>query len=1053
MANLGQNYRVNGTEKRLSELSQMLAKSPVGSVEFRKFESALIEHRSDPEQIQAMLVYLKLGKAIEKNLLFVAIEIKNAIIDSYHLFDQNRKSVNDSFLVNFRSQLLELYFLPELFSGSERVFATISSAVKLIVSKEFPVHWPELIDLLAARLSPDNHSQNRLIFALLKHITKEYPSRITSEEHQEELLLVTSKFHGILADFCQGYIGYLQSNAVSPRVSLKIIGFILRIYANLISQNGEDTLETGGASWAQMLRPLFSAELNAAIGAQIEQEYSKIAKNTQDSRNETNLMKGWFDCKGEAVKVLTLMASRCDEELSAEVDNFTDVIWKNCLEHASSRESGKSHLLIHSLKYFRSLTAGRKYMEFFEKNLTDILLKLVIPALSGDNESMELYESDPEAFVESLLVVKNFENKKKLVIHDFVSALARFHRDGVFAVLEAMFSELLANRSINNAINETLFMAIFYDSALISFNDSGATAISCPLGFLNYIFQNLVEQIVNDFAENATSLDKATQFKSAFLICHYLQFARMFSNLIGYERVSMLIFKLFCMTISVPIEPYQKTLIEMVGFMLKTRSFVIEDKMNTDVSQLTFYQRYFNNPQRISVRQSDNTLMFKIDSQIDIFNVLLEGLLWYMSQKTEHVDHRSLRVLKTALEVIGDKHLSRFQNQLLPFVQASIQNLKLKKLALNFIVVNGLFDILAGLIVKSQTGMQGHLHNIVSFVAQMISPDSLELTALIFQTVALFISKFRVNMSSDLALSFRPLLLQALDPRSYNQKTIGIFFAYFTLIQEAIRMEPQILAQRFSDIKSILCEVNNLLQLKITYQFLKFLTINKLPIDQLIPMSVTSLETFYSCINSHNLEAQKFVFMKPMILKEFFEFVFISSVTESFSAFYNRLKISGVDKKFGAILTNDDSFTFLSQNCSRFFRQFTLFALSRMLFDEYKFFTSNGLANEYNCLLNSTLENIWRTKFDSRSLRTNYEAHKLENEKFNEITDSNFTAIYRLRELPESSEEFMSNFRKNLNYKHSGEVYFVEAFKNFLLHNNLHAGNVVGDQKYLRLIN
>lgn len=1053
MSQFGQNYGNSDVERRLAELTHLLTNNPVGTANFQKLEPELLQRRSDPSHIQALMLFVQQGKSDEKNMLFAAIEIKNVIIDSYDLFAEARKSVNDSFLNGFREQLLQLYFQPEIGNLSERVSATISSALKQLVRREFPFLWPELTDSIAAHLSSNNHRQNYLSLLILKQITKDYPSRMTTEENLEELRLVTAKFHDLLIEFCQGYIGYLQDNIVSPKICLKMIALLLRIYANLIAQGSEEVIEESVVSWTQLLQPLFSAELNASINAQIEQEIKSVVSNTRNGRHESNLLENWFDCKGEAVKVLTLLAARCDEALSAEIDSFANSIWNNCLQYASSPEARKSRLMIHSLKYFKSLAASQKYFPFFEKNVADILTKLVIPTLSGDDESFVLFESDPEAFVESLLVVKNFENKKKMVIHDFVTSLTRFHRDNVFGVIETMFSELLANRSIENAMNEALFMEVFYDATVISFNDSGATAICCPLNFLTYVYENLVEQIVDQFAENAQSLDKETQRKSTFLICNYLQFARLFANLIGYERVSMLVLKLFCLTIAVPVEPYQKMLIEMIGFMFKTRTFTIEDTMDKDVSKLSFYQRYFNNPQRVTVRQVDGNYMFKIDAKIDVFSAVLEGLMWYMSQKVDHIDQRSLKTLRTALELVGEKHIGRYQDSLLQLIEASINSLKSNKMALNFTVINLLFEMLAALMIKVQQGSQGRIHGIVSFIAQMTSADSLELTALVFQTVALFISRFQVSLSSDLGLPFRNLLLQAMNTRSYNQKTIGIFFAYFTLIQEAIKVDSSILAQRINDVKSILNESNNLLQLRITYQFLKYLTIQRLPIDQLITFSTSSLEMFYSCINSNNEEARKFAFMKPAFLKEFFELVFISSVVDSFAAFYNRMKGHRVENQFKSILTSEDSVTFLSQNSSRHFRQFALFALSKVLFDEYTFFTSNGLADEYSCLLNSTLENIWRSKFDFRSLRTNYEAHRMEHETFNEITDSNFTSIYRLRELPDCGDEFMTRFKKELNYKQSGDVYFLEGFKNFLLHNRLNARDVVRDEKHLKLLN
>ena len=103
-------------------------------------------------------------------------------------------------------------------------------------------------------------------------------------------------------------------------------------------------------------------------------------------------------------------------------------------------------------------------------------------------------------------------------------------------------------------------------------------------------------------------------------------------------------------------------------------------------------------------------------------------------------------------------------------------------------------------------------------------------------------------------------------------------------------------------------------------------------------------------------------------------------------------------------------------------------------------------------MLDCALENIWRSKFAVTSLKSNFEAKRFENQKFDELTDSNFTNIYRLKAFPDSAEKYMVTFWKDLQFKGTADAHFLDTLKNFMIHSKRTPKELGVQDKHLQLL-
>lgn len=1039
--NLSQN-----TQSRINYLDNFLQENWVDQQNISKTEHYLISQRSNPEHVITLFEFVQKGPESSKQL-FISIELKNCILDQYQIYCDARRDLNDQFLNQLRQQILLVYFDPKMASTRPKIFSIISKTVKWLVDREFPENWSDLLDLIAGQCSPKNHEVNLLAFKLLKHITKKYPYKSPTEELKNEVGLVIGRFHDVVMEYCQGYLSMLEQDSIDVNLNLKLISLLLKIFADMLAQEMNETLEENFGNWMKVIKPIFAVEMNAKIN--FLKSKNQVINQKEVQQNPDDL---WFVCKGEAIKILSLMGPRCEEECSNEMESFANDIWINCLEYASSGSRDKSKLLVNSLKYFKSLASAQRYFEFFEQNVADIIIKLVIPSLGGFEDDWQMFKKEPDTFVETSFVLQNIENKKKNIIHDFITTLTRFHKESVLSVVETMLKEILTARSLDRIWDEVLFLTIFYDAVVVSASDSGATSINCPLPFLQYVFENLIEGIVSQFADNSAAFEGGTLQKGIYLVSQYLRFIYLFQNYLGFERISNLVFKLFCNTISVPNLTYQSLLIEQVTRIFRTRVFIIEDNMNKPVEHLSFYQKYYNNPQKVLIRQIDGGVKFKVAQNTLCFEAVFKSFGWYYRNSILNVNPRSVRLFKTMIELIEESNWEMYACDVFDIVEFTLQSLHTKKLNLNFQTIDTFFEVVSLITIRAKGEYINRLKRIICFLVTLLSEQYLELNALVIQSVALFVRVFKVTLEEMNALNIKNLFANVLDPNSYTQSTIGIFFAQFYLIQEVLLVNPVLLNSGRMEISTVLSQANNLLQLRVTYDFLKFLAVNKLPMEGFWGFVTCGLDNYYKCVESQNEESKKFRFMKQTYIKEFLEFVLIYSAVNSFAGLVNVLNREGLRGQFRAILTSEDVCSFLSQNLSRPFRVFMLIRLARILFEEYEFFTRENWGSEYSRLLNCALENVWRMKFESRSLKNNYESRRMEIEKMDEITCSNYSNIYRLKAYVEIADEFIGVFRKQVDLKQTADVFFVESFRNFLSHQRLNAKDVVGDEKYLSLL-
>ena len=1033
-------------QNNIQEIIQILQGSSSQNYNNASLENYFLERRANPDHIMAMLEALKRPNIPKEISIFISIELKNLVKTQFKMLSESRQALENHFLDHFKIKLIEFYFDTTYYLNNKKNHILISDTVKFLIRNDFPHHWPDLIDLICANFSHQEHYVNLLSVKLLKHITKNYPYQILSDDKKLEIQEVVGKSHDLIMQFCQGYVNTLGEGFIPLDLSMTIISSIFRIFSNFLANEVGEVIEEQIVNWMKIIEPVFAPELNSKIENMIQ-----VHCNNGNS-NSDELSEKWFECKGEAVKIISSATNKYQQDISEEVDKFAEIIWQNCQKYANSDQKNKNKLLVNSMKYFKSMASSQKYFAFFEQNVKEIIVKLIIPVLTSISDDSNSFKNESESFAESMFVGQNVDSKKNIVIHDFVITLVRFYRDNVFSVIESMLNELLNARSLDTIFNEIIFLHIFSTSVMTQQGENGATVIVCPLEFMIFVYENLVEGILNSFIDNWQNFDKPSLNQMTFLVCYFLRFLFFFQSFIGYSKTSEIIFKLYVKTLAIPCLSYQLMLIELLNQILKKKSFKLEDNMNKSVANMSFYQRYYNNPQKVQIRFNDSSLCFNFNENNKIFGELCSTTCQYFSSTVGDLNPRTVRLIRQLVSLIDGVYWESYEATFYNLIMFGLENMINKKIKLNFLVINPFFEFIVDVMTRQSSHGFENASRTLGLMPKLLSTQSLEMNALVFQIVAIYIRLYSIDISVASAPHFSSIWKMVLSVNNYNKNNIGILFSYFILIQETVLVNPDVLKTQQNFLVDILKANNAMLQIHNTFNFLKFLSSKKLPLTEYLFISVSSLEEFNNIINSQNNEVAKFVFMKQSIIQDFYEFILIESVQNSFENLIWMFKNKNLVDHIRMILVEEECLTFLSHTISRAFRIFMLIVFAKILFTEYEFFVKSGFSIEFTSILNACLENIWKMRFDSKSMKSTYEGRMLEQKNFDEMTDLNFSNIHRLKVFSEVTGEFIDEFRKTVNINQSADMFFIEMFKQFLERNQLKAENVVQNNKYMTLL-
>ena len=957
----------------------------------RDYEHQILSKRTDFDHIASLIEYIKLainGRTMSKTLQ-VAIELKNIIMIHYTEFSAIQSERVHKFLIYLRDSILDIYLFSHL---NDRIVSLMFEAAMIIIKHDFPAKWIELIDKLVSAFDDSQHEQNYRVINMVCKMTKRYEYESRSDELYAEIIEMVKGFHDKLLYYIRGYINTVLNGG--PIISLKIVLKSLKVFYHFIYQDIHQYIEENIPNWSEILKLILSSKFETSI-------------NSQDDESK-QLM---FLIKGEVVKILLLCSTKFKDDFKDYVDNFAEDIWKNC-SMISTLGSHNDKVLINSIKFFKSFASNQSHFVFFEQNMNDVVVQLMLPGMRLDEMEIASFEEEPQHFAESIFGLTYMHNKTKSTVQEFIGVIAKFYRDRLLEILQSIFTEIVSARSLNNYQNEIVFLDIFMNSVVISYNsERGAQKVNCSQAIIQGIYTNLIEVFIKNFIENYASIKNSVKnMRSAFLLlCYHLKFINMFKYFLNPLQISGVLATLATSSIEAPFPSYRKVLLQVYNNIMLMSGFDVIDKLNTPVDNSSYYRKYYSNPQCVyiefdqKVSIADNLLQNQeAYGAIESFVLKLNEII---TKDANIIDECVVNCFKLLLVKADIQKYDNLYMMYLTLVKFFTTLLKNDQLQLNYGMIDNIFEIIANFIRKSDKRpmKQETLASIEDDLLSCFTKGHIELNNLIIQVFCIIIRENRPNILAN--PTYAGLLQSCLNLQNYSSDFMCLFPAYFFYIIQCISVNNDILNKHSNDISACLDKLLEFQLFKVYYNFLKYLLINDFKVDFAISKCFEGLSKGATSLNQNNMNYIIF-----RLFKDFLESMLIVAETKGFNGLWQHLQSLNNHKSFQQLLKNEETSMFFSRFAAHPSRSFFILILTKILAQETQFFEDNNLFEEFKSLFNLLVMNLHSRKTNIRNMLQTNQLKLQEKNLLDSLTNNMYSQMYRLTMMKQQPEAFIEHF-------------------------------------------
>lgn len=1001
----------------------------------RDYEHQILSKRTNFDHIACLIEYLKITSSGQSmhNTLRVAIELKNIVKVHYGEFAAIQNDNAHRLTSYIRESLLDIY----LFSGiSDKVIGLVFEAILICVKCDFPAKWIELIAKLVSALDDSQHERNYRVFNLVCKMTKKYEYESRSDELYAEIIEMVKGFHDKLLFYISGYINTILNGG--PVISLKIVLKGLKVFYHFIYHDIHPYIEDNIPNWSGILKRILSPDFETKT-----QVHGPEAKQLV------------FLIKGEVVKILLLCSTKFKEDFKNYIDNFAEDIWRNC-SMISSLGSNNDKVLINSIKYFKSFASNQSHFVFFEQNMKDVVAQLMIPGMQLDESEVGAFEEEPQHFVESLFGLTYMNNKTKSTVQEFIGVIAKFYRDKLLEVLQSIFTEILNARSLDQYQNEIVFLDIFMNAVVMSYNsERGAQKVNCPQAVIQGIYTSLVETFIKNFIDSYASIKNsiATMNNVFLLLCYHLKFINMFKYYLDPIHISGALATLATTSIDAPFLSYRKTLLQVYNSIMNMTGFEVVDKLNAPVDNASYYRRYYSNPQCVTIEFNTKVSLSDAFFQSPDVSSVIQALVIRLNELIVHDisfidDHvvGCFKLLMTKTDIQKNDTLYMLYHSLVKLLTNLLRN---DKLQLNYGMIDNIFEIIANFIRKtdSRPMTPTALTALQDDLLACFAKGHIELNNIIIQVFCVIVREYKPNILAD--PTYMGLLQSCINLQNYTNDFMCLFPAYFFYIIQCISTNNDILKLNLAAISACLDRLLDFQLFKAYYNFVKYLILNNLEVDFALSKCFEGLTKGMGMLNQQNVNYITF-----RLFKDFFESLLILVETKSFEILWSHLQKINQHVNFPQILKSDETRVFFTRFAAHPSRSFIILLMTKIVAQEVQFFEANNLFEEFKSIFNLLILNIYSRKTHLRNMLQTNQLKLQEKNLLDSLTNNLYSQMYRLSMMKQQPEAFIDHFVDDLRQSiQNVDEFVIDKVKELIQTKGIKVGDMLWVQDHTVVFN
>ncbi len=258
----------------------------------------------------------------------------------------------------------------------------MSEIISTIATQDYPENWPDLIDRLLERISPNDFGINLTILKTCHYVFKRYRLEERSDDLYREINFTMSKFGPALFQIYVGIEGVLQGGVNEKQQLTAIVQnaiYVNKIFYSLSFQDIPEFIEENLTAFMRILMFLFTFDLPLL----------------RDSNDE---QPGLLEKLSSSVaKIVILYASKYEEDFTSLTD-FAKATW-DILTTRVTTAPKHDKLACTCIGFLASVARQERHKGIFESTLQIICDKIILLNMTIRESDLEIFEDEPIEYI------------------------------------------------------------------------------------------------------------------------------------------------------------------------------------------------------------------------------------------------------------------------------------------------------------------------------------------------------------------------------------------------------------------------------------------------------------------------------------------------------------------------------------------------------------------------------------------------------------------------------------------------------------------------------
>jgi exportin-2 (importin alpha re-exporter) len=325
--------------------------------------------------------------------------------------------------------------LPLLLSGRlPALRSLLGDAVTLVAQHDFPALWPNLVSDLVARANPQDYVTLVGVLRTAHAVFRRYRNVSMSTEVLRELKLILEQFQRPLTAIVVSTWQQLSQNPDPTRAPLLLEAANLsaKLFYDLnyvdLPEFFEDHLKDWMTGFMQAVR--FKTNNPKLLG---DEDRPGVVHKLQKN----------------VCMVLTLYATKYDEEFGPFLDQFVESVWQLLNESLTANLSKHDAIVSHGVAFLTAVANGANHKLFGNGTIMkSICEKIVIPCMMLRKEDVELFDDEPNEYVRQDIEGSDLDTRRRSA-KELVKGLRKNYEREVTEIFGSYIQVLLGQYKAN----------------------------------------------------------------------------------------------------------------------------------------------------------------------------------------------------------------------------------------------------------------------------------------------------------------------------------------------------------------------------------------------------------------------------------------------------------------------------------------------------------------------------------------------------------------------------------------------------------------------------